>query len=274
MSVTFTFDLEDHRIDQSSPGRFEPIVHRLLDFLVDRKIYGTFFVVGTLARRTPALIAEIANAGHEIAYHSRDHVTLDRDDLASFEANTREDIIFLEDITSQPVSGYRAPVFSLTARSLWAVDILTGLGFKYSSSVLPSVHPMFGFPEAPFTPFRWPSGLIELPVPLHRILGKDIPYLGGVYFRYLPAGIVQRWAEATESTNVQWTYCHPYDFDADEPFCRIKGASLLTSIILWLNRKQSWKKLDGIVNGHVAGPLRERVRELEQNFGLVDFIHE
>ena len=154
---------------------------------------------------------------------------------------------------------------------MWAVDCLTALGFKYSSSVLPAAHPLYGFPGAPNLPFRWPTGLVELPVPIHRVLGKNLPYLGGVYLRYLPSKIALRWARAKPSAQVLWTYCHPYDFDSTEPFCRIKGANFLTSMILWLNRENTLVKIGNILSGTSGAPLRERVVELEQNSGLVDY---
>ena len=158
-------------------------------------------------------------------------------------------------MTGHSVVGFRAPVFSLTRESLWTVDILHDLGFRYSSSVLPSHHPLFGLPEAPRVPFRWPIGLVEIPVPLARFGPWNLPYLGGIYLRYLPKSFVARMRETAPGSQTQWTYIHPYDFDTDEPFCRIRDTALWISVLLWCNRRGSFEKLKALMAHGTAPPF-------------------
>ena len=175
--------------------------------------------------------------------------------------NLREDRSFLQELTGKAVSGYRAPVFSLTKQTAWATEIIQESGFGYSSSVLPAYNPLYGYPGTPCHPFRWPNGLIELPVPLHNLFGFSLPYLGGVYLRYLPSNISLRWARLNAMNSLQWIYCHPYDFDPDEPFNRIKGANLITSILLWLNRRNTLVKVEKLMAGKIGKPLCDRIKE-------------
>src|SRR5574341_738777 len=142
-------------------ARYGRIVPGILDFLAERGVRGTVFAVGSLAREAPGLIREIVARGHELGYHSRNHVPLAAEEPRRFHDETRADKEFLEDLAGAPVRDYRAPVFSLTRRSLWALDVLTHLGFAYSSSVMPGRNPLYSFPGAPEQPFRWPQGLLE-----------------------------------------------------------------------------------------------------------------
>lgn len=258
-SITFTLDLEDHRPDETQPARYPFIVGEILGFLEEQNIKGTFFTVGTLAERKPKLIRMIQEQGHEIAHHSYDHTTLDKQTPDEFRTHTQKAKDILEDITGEKISGYRAPVFSLTKDTVWAVDILKELGFEYSSSILPAANPLHGFSGTPAQPFKWPNGLLEIPAPIGKIGPMTMPYLGGFYLRYLPFGIVkQQIAKANDNTNL-WTYCHPYDFDDQEKEWRIKGASVPVSLLLWFNRKNTFKKLEKLVsNYNFAAPFKNQ----------------
>ncbi len=244
--LIFTLDLEDHRPNDAHEKRYPIVTRAILDFLDERNISATVFVLGRLAINEPDLIREIGNRGHEIAFHSFAHVPLTQESPALFRSQTAEHKKRLEDLVGQPVIGFRAPIFSLTSASLWAVDVMSDLGFTYSSSVLPARNPLFGFPGAPERPFRWPNGLLEFPVPLARIGPMAIPFLGGIYLRYLPSWIVRYFLRRGAGQQCYWTYCHPYDFDNKEAYFRIEGTSAIVSTLLWLNRKNSFKKLDAI----------------------------
>ena len=159
MDLTFTYDLEDNRPQESLPQRFDIVTRTVLETLSEMKVRGTFFVVATAARKAPDLVREISELGHEVGLHSYDHQMLPDQTATQFEQETRLGRSILQDITGEAVVGYRAPNFSLTRNSLWATDILAELGFAYSSSVLPVAHPYYGLPGAPTTPFRWPSGV-------------------------------------------------------------------------------------------------------------------
>ena len=235
-SITFTLDLEDHRPDETLPVRYPAIVEKILDFLDEKKIRGTIFTVGSLAEKNPDLVKRIHASGHEIGHHSYDHTVLMQQTPEQFKEHTKKAKAILEDIIGDEVPGFRAPVFSLTRHTLWAVDILKELDFRYSSSVLPAPNPLHGFPGAPHQPFQWSNGLLEIPAPIGKMGPMTMPYLGGFYLRYLPFAIVQQQIKKANDQTSLWTYCHPYDFDAEEKNWRIKGASTPVSLLLWFNR--------------------------------------
>ena len=244
--MVFTFDLEDHRPNDSYSKRYPEITDRLLGFLAERDIEATVFVLGRVAHESPDLIKQIAAAGHEIGFHSYAHVHLNKQDPAQFQHETIDNKNYLEDLLSRRVLGYRAPAFSLTRESLWAIELIAACGFEYSSSVLPARSPICGFPGAPMQPFRWSNGLLEIPAPVARLCGTDIPFLGGIYLRYLPGAFIRHSLARGEARQCYWAYCHPHDFDHRERFYRIKGTSLATSILLWLRRKKTFEKLGAI----------------------------
>jgi polysaccharide deacetylase family protein (PEP-CTERM system associated) len=254
--LTVTVDLEDHRLHAGLPRRYPDIVHALLERFAARAVTATFFVVGDVARDVPALVRAIAAAGHEIACHGDDHTPLPKRDRAGFEFGIADVRRHLEDLAGRAVVGYRAPVFSLTPAVRWVPEVLQGLGFRYSSSVLPGANPLFGYPRAPAQAFRWPGGLLEIPVPLGRFGPWRMPFLGGVYLRYLPWPLINRALATSGKDAPLWTYCHAYDFDAGEPFMRMRGTSLPVSLILWCNRRGSWRRLERLLDAvRVAPPF-------------------
>ncbi len=244
--LIFTLDLEDHRPSDAYEKRYPTVTRAILDFLDERNISATVFVLGRLAVDEPDLIREISNRGHEIAFHTFAHVPLTQESPERFRHETAEHKKRLEDLVGQSVLGFRAPTFSLTSDSQWAVDVISALGFSYSSSVLPAKSPLYGFPGAPDLPFRWPNGLLEFPVPLARLGPFAIPFLGGIYLRYLPSWLVQYFLQNGAGQQCYWTYCHPYDFDHEEAYFRMAGTSARVSILLWLNRRNAFKKLGAI----------------------------
>lgn len=242
--ITFSLDLEDHRPDENLPKRYLYITEKILEFLDERKIKATVFTVGSLAEKDPELVRNIHSAGHEIAHHSYNHITLNKQSLAEFREDTSRAKGILEDITGEAVQGYRAPVFSLTRQTSWAVDILKELDFVYSSSVLPASNPLHGFSGVPKEPFKWSNGLLEIPAPVGCFGPVVFPYLGGFYFRYFPMSVVKRQINQANDDSALWTYCHPYDFDWQEKNWKIKGASVPVSLLLWFNRRYTFKKMD------------------------------
>src|SRR5580698_7891709 len=166
MPITLTIDLEDPTERHEPDGRYVAMTRRILDMCDELKCRATFFVIGRVAEAMPSLVQDIASKGHEIAYHSHAHVALTEEDPARFHSETRADKDRLQQLTGKSVDGFRAPNFSLTPKSRWAVDVLGELGFRYSSSIMPTGISLYGFTNAPVTPFRWPNGLIEFPLPV------------------------------------------------------------------------------------------------------------
>ena len=265
MSFTFTVDLEEHRPNDSYPKRFPAIMHELMAFLDERNIRATVFVLGKLAENEPGLVKEISANGHEIGFHSYAHVHLNRDNSDNFRRESSRSKAFIEDLTGQAIKGFRAPAFSLTRDSMWVLEILQDLEFSYSSSVLPANNPINGFPGAPQKPFLWENGLLEIPAPLAQLGPLTLPYLGGIYLRYLPTALVRHFISREHDKRLLWLYCHPHDFDHDEPYYTIAGTSMLTSLLLWFNRKNTFKKIDRILRGEFARNAVPFIESIQAN---------
>ncbi len=217
---------------------------------------GTVFVVGELAERRPDLVLRCRDAGHEIGLHGYRHVPIDELGEQAFRQDVSRGRDVLEHITGEGVTGYRAPLFSITPSTAWAPGILTGMGFRYSSSVLPTRSPIRGFPGAPHRPFRWSCGLVELPCPIGGIGAASIPYLGGVYLRYLPM-VAVRTMTRRHSDLAQWLYCHPYDVDDTGRTLHLPHAGMMTTRILGWRRRGTPRRIADVLGRGPAGvPLR------------------
>lgn len=256
---TFTVDVEAH------PGGAGPCgpTRRLLDLLEAHGSRGTFFVLDAVARTEPGLVREIARRGHEVASHGHVHGHLAQDTPNAFRTGMAAARDRLGDLTGAAPLGFRAPYFSLTPKANWVPAVLAELGFAYSSSLLPARNPLAGWPGAPRRPFHWPSGLLELPVPLGRIGPVAVPFLGGMYLRWLPPwrlqGLARDWTEAGETG--LWSYCHPYDLDTEEALVRRSDAGPFGSLMLWLNRRTTLPRLEGLLEGRRSLPFAARLTE-------------
>ena len=216
--ITLTIDLEDPTERYAPDGRYVAMSYRILEMCERMRRRATFFVVGRVAEGVPRLIHDIAAGGHEIAFHSHAHVPLTEENPEHFRRETRDDKDKLEQLYGKIVTGFRAPRFSLTPKSLWALDILGDLGFRYSSSIMPTNISLFGFSPAPTTPFEWPNSMIEFPLPVAPFGPMRMPYLGGIYLYSMPFWLVKYWARNADTDDILWTYTHPYDFDREEKF--------------------------------------------------------
>jgi len=208
------------------PSRVEQNTARILDLFEAVNVKATFFILGWVAERFPRLVQEIVVRGHEPACHSHMHRLVYELTPAEFRADTLRAKDAVEQAAGQRICGYRAPSFSITPRSTWALDILAEVGFTYDSSVYPIRHDRYGFPGAPRFPFRLetPSGeLMEFPLATFRTRrGLVLPVAGGGYLRVLPrwytrAGIQKAWREGLTVVS----YVHPWELDPDQP--RLSG---------------------------------------------------
>lgn len=265
MPITITFDLEDNRASATQEERFPAMTERVLDFLAARDVRATVFVVGEIARTHPALIRAVAESGHELGLHGLRHVTLGTVGRGRLRNELETGRALLEDVAQTPVRGFRAPIFSLTPQTAWAVDEIAEAGFAYSSSVLPARNPLHGWPGAPRGPFRWPNGLVELPCPVAGAGRVTIPFLGGIYLRYIPRVATTRLLRRLEPESLPWSYLHPYDVDADEPFFVLPHANWLTSRIVHTRRAATLPRLDRVLRdaGGPALPLGTLLAKLE-----------
>lgn len=260
-AITFTLDVEDHRPGPHAELRFPHLTREVLAFLAERNIVGTFFIVGSMAAEHPDLVAEIAAAGHEIGLHSWQHVPITSMTPEQFATDIGRGKDVIEQMISAPVVGYRAPTYSLTPKVSWATDILTDLGFSYSSSVLPGKNPLFSWPGISDEPFIWPSGLIEFPGFLYGIGPVRLPMFGGVYGRVLPMWFLKRGFAEMAHRSMAHMYCHPYDFDPGERFYVLPDVGPLMSPLLWVGRRRWYRRVEALM-ANPAPPFAARLDEV------------
>jgi polysaccharide deacetylase family protein (PEP-CTERM system associated) len=203
------------------PARIEASTHRLLDLLEEQRTRATFFVLGWVARRYPALVKEIHQRGHEIGCHSMNHGLVCRMTPNEFYENTRTARDLIASITGEAVRGYRAPCFSITPGTEWAFEILARLGFSYDSSVHPVNHPLYGNPGAPRSAYRVANGaLTEFPIATWKVAGRNFPVGGGAYLRLLPYQYIRQGLRAWEKEmqSPAMLYLHPWEIDPYQPY--------------------------------------------------------
>ena len=209
-------------------SRVEEATDRILALLADRRVHATFFVLGWIAERHPALIARIAAGGHEVASHGWDHARVFTLTADAFRDDLRRARATIEDAAGTAVTGYRAPSFSIDQRTPWAHPILAEEGYAYSSSVAPIAHDHYGWREAPRFAWRPVAGspLVELPVTTVELAGHRFAAAGGCFFRLYPYAL-SRWAVRRLNTSDHRpavVYLHPWEVDPGQP--RIAGAPL------------------------------------------------
>ncbi len=225
VSHALTIDLEDwHELMlRRLTGVMGPVsetvktcTHRILDLLDTSDTRATFFVVGAVALAHPDLIREIARRGHEVGSHTNRHVPLHQQTRAEFREELDRTVKHLQDLTGQPVLGFRAPLFSVGSVSHWCFEVLRELGFAYDSSVFPIASARYGIGDCPRTPFTidTPQGPIaEFPIASWVCCGKRLAVGGGSYFRFLPIVLLRRaFAEFEQQHHPAVIYVHPYEF--------------------------------------------------------------
>ena len=202
-------------------SRVEPAIDRLLALMAERGATGTFFTVGWVAERHPAMVKWIAAAGHELASHTYDHVRITHQTPDAFRASIRRTKQVLEDLTGAPVLGFRAPSFSIVRGTEWALDLLIEEGHTYDSSLFPVSRSGYGYVGGQRDPY-WidrPAGrLAEIPPATLQLLGKTLPAAGGAYFRILPPALVHAALRSAAGRGKPGTfYIHPWEWDQGQP---------------------------------------------------------
>ena len=198
-----TFDIEEWYIEQTIRGgrsfmyhQFNETLGRVLDEIGSHNIKATFFCVGQLAKRFPDVVRTIASCGHEIGCHSNTHTWIDKMTEEDLRQDTVEACKTLQDLTGQKVTSYRAPAFSITPQNKWAVDVLSDCGIESDASIYPTNRDLGGykgFPQdTPCIVSHEGATLKEYPVCLTTIMGKQMAYSGGGYFRVLPYWLINR----------------------------------------------------------------------------------
>lgn len=251
----------------SFPSRVRRNTIRTLELLESNRCKATFFVLGWVAEREPALIREIAQAGHEVACHSYSHHPLYRLSPAEFRQDLRRPRDVIEDVSGIKVVGFRAPTFSMISKTLWALEILVEEGFEYDSSVFPIRHDNYGIPTAPRYIHKesLPSGrtIWELPLSTVRIGKVNVPFGGGGYLRQLPMWFT-RWAIGTVHRREHqpvMVYFHPWELDPDQP--RLRG-SWKSRLRHYRNLRETEARLQEILSSNSFQPFVAFVRTLER----------
>ncbi|WP_257538317.1 XrtA system polysaccharide deacetylase [Sphingobium sp. CFD-1] len=248
------WDSLTHRVERNTDA--------VLELFDAAGVTATFFTLGWVAERYPALLRRIAAAGHEVASHGYDHARVFTFTPEQFRADLRKSRAILEDASGQAVTGYRAPSFSIDPRTPWAHRILAEEGYRYSSSVAPIRHDHYGWPDSPR--FAWKpvkdAPLVELPVTTARLAGRTLAAGGGGFFRLLPYGF-SHWA--IRQVNGQENrpaifYFHPWEIDAGQP--RVAGAPLRSRVrhysnlsamagkLRRLTRDFAWSRVDALAD--------------------------
>ena len=278
----FTIDVEDYfhvyafasHIPRASwerlPCRVERNVAHILDMLDEHAAHATFFMLGWVAERYPALVRQIVERGHELASHGYGHQLVGTLTRAAFADDVSRAKCLLEDIGGVPVRGYRAPSFSIGKDNLWALECLADAGYCYSSSIYPFRSDHYGMPDAPrFAHYPTAGrGLLELPPTTVRLFNRNLPAAGGGYFRLLPYG-VSRWCLNRVNTvdgKPCIFYFHPWEIDTGQP--RQRGASMKSRFRHYVNlsamegrlrallRDFAWERMDRLFLENAREPAR------------------
>jgi polysaccharide deacetylase family protein (PEP-CTERM system associated) len=203
------------------PQRVEGSVERILQHLSDHRVHATFFTLGWVAERYPAMVRRIVAEGHELASHGWEHVRATQQSQQEFRADVARTKSMLEDTGGCAVVGYRAASYSIGRRNLWALQILDEAGYRYSSSIYPIRHDLYGMPEAPRFRFKpcCDSAFLEIPVTTVQLGRHQLPCGGGGYFRLLPYAL-SRWAMRRVNRHDREScvfYFHPWEIDPGQP---------------------------------------------------------
>jgi len=216
----------------------------ILDELAKRNIKATFFVLGWVAEKAPHLIQKIAQFGHEIGTHGYSHTPIDLLTPDEFKADLQKSIEVIESITNTKVKGFRAPSFSVTKNTLWALDIIRDLGLTYDSSIFSTLHPDYGINNFP-TQVTELKDIIEVPMKKGRFYGLKLPFCGGGYFRMLPYFIIKKSMKQTIKNESFVMYFHPWEFDDQQPRVKMPALKKFRHYVgLKSNRQKFIKMLD------------------------------
>ena len=247
-------------------GSYTPRVvkntQRILSLFDKYDVKATFFVLGWVAEKFPDLVKEIDHKGHEIGCHSYYHRLVYNLSPAEFKRDTQEAKEILEQIIGRKVLGYRAPSYSITKRSLWALDILEELGFQYDSSIFPIYHDRYGMPDAPRFSYKH-SGhdLIEYPISTSLIFGRKVPVAGGGYFRLFPYWFTRMALKRVNKLEKQpfIFYLHPWEIDPEQP--RMHNAGSVSRFRHYNNLGKTFTRMEKLLKDFFFGALRPTITE-------------
>lgn len=271
MVNALTIDVEDYYqvsafesvVDRSEwdhyESRVEKNTHHILNILESFQVKATFFVLGWVAERHPKLVKAIHEKGHEVASHGYSHRRIYTQTPAVFKEETKKSKQILEDLIGEAVIGYRAASYSITNKSLWALDILIEEGFSYDSSIFPVWHDLYGIPNSNRFPYmieRDAGSIQEYPLSTIKLFGMTAPFGGGGYLRLFPP-FVTKWAMRRMNQHekqMSIVYLHPWEVDPTQP--RLEG-SARSKFRHYVNLAKMESTLKSLLQDFQFAPMRE-----------------
>ena len=268
-----TFDVEDY----FQVAAFDDAIHRdawdqhplrvgkntrvLLDLLAHHGVRATFYILGWVAEREPEVVKAIAAAGHEVASQGYSHKLIYNQTPAEFADETRRTKGILENLAQAPVTSYRAASYSITNKSLWALDVLSEQGFTTDSSIFPIRHDRYGLMGGPLQPhyLELPSGgrMLEFPISTLKVAGVSLPVSGGGYFRLYPYGLSRYLARQVNAQGRPFVfYLHPWEVDPEQPRVEV---GRLTRFRHYNNLEKCHQRLDRLLADFRFGTVTEAI---------------
>lgn len=223
---------------------------KILNSLDKHEQKATFFILGWVAERFPDLVNEIDKMGHEVACHGYSHQLVYNQSVDTFYKETLKAKNILEDIISKPVYGYRAASYSITKKSLWALDILSELGFTYDSSIFPVMHDRYGIADSPTEPYiiltQKGYKITEYPLSIFKLFNYNLPIAGGGYFRLYPYWLTRFLYKLVNRNDSEFVfYLHPWEVDPNQP--KIK-AKLLSRFRHYNNLNKTQSRFEALLS--------------------------
>ena len=278
MLNALTFDIEEYfQVENFSNviprSEWEKIDSRLfigleiiLSILQENNTKATFFVLGWVAERHKDLIRKIHDAGHEIASHEYGHNLVYNQTKVEFEEDLKKSITILENIIGEKVIGYRAPSFSITEKSLWALDILQKNGIQYDASIFPIKHHRYGINNSLRAPYEirpaqdGKKELIEFPSSTLRILGRNFPFAGGGYLRLWSYGLIKQGVKTLNRADIpSIVYMHPWEFDVSQPWQQ--NIKFIYKFRHYINLNSTQHKLKSLLSDFNFASVRKVLRK-------------
>lgn len=228
----------------------------ILNILNKHNVRATFFIVGWIAEKHPEVVQAIMDRGHEIGCHSYWHRNIYDLTPEEFREDTSRAKTVLEKLTQKPITAYRAPSYSITRKTLWALNILKELGFTTDSSIFPIKHDIYGIPDSPRYHYRWdPPGIEEYPISTVMVCGRAVPVAGGGYFRLFPYWFTRFALKRINNKEKQpfVFYLHPWEIDCDQP--RFQKARLLSKFRHYNNLAKTMDRFERLMMDFKFIPL-------------------
>lgn len=267
MKSAFTIDVECgvnifmrdlFKVEMPPTERVVTNTTAILDLLKKHDTKATFFVLGDVAKHFPGLVKDIAAGGHEIGVHSNQHYQLFKLTKEEAYKDTRDAKDTIENIIGKKVNGYRAPAFSILPKNAWALEMLADCGFSYDSSIMPAQAVRYGWPgfskEMIKVELPGNKSILEFPLSIYKVLGKEIPACGGGYLKWFPFWFTAKAFKHINETLPANLYMHPYEIDTvrypDYYYAEIKKLGVLRQAkmsLLQVNKSTVYNKLDRLL---------------------------